>query len=488
MLFNSIQFIIFFIVVTVIYFLLPYKYRWLFLLVSSCAFYMAWKPIFIVLILFSTAVNYYLSLKINDEEDMSKKKLYLNIALFVSFGILFLFKYLTLINETFISIFSYANIKYPFSTIDILLPMGISFYTFQTLSYTIDVYRGIVKPEKAFLRLTLFVTFFPQLVAGPIERSDRLLPQLFRKRKFRLARAVDGVQIMIFGYFKKVVIADRLSIAVNTVYNNPQNYSGLYFFIATILFAFQIYCDFSAYSEIALGCAKVLGIELMENFQRPYFSKSIKEFWKRWHISLSTWFKDYLYIPLGGNRLGVPRKYFNLIITFLASGLWHGANWTFVIWGMLHGLYQIIGDVSAGIREKILKVTGLKNTYFLKLVQILTTFSLVCFAWIFFRANSINDAIYIIKNLFNDISNWLTIRYIYDTVTGMGLNLLEFIIAILSILILIICEFCERKEKLQSRLNRSSIIVNGSFYIFLIIIILTMGVYHNASQFIYFQF
>lgn len=449
---------------------------------------MAWKPIFILLILFSTAINYYLSLKINEEEDINKKKLYLNIALFMSLGILFLFKYLTLINETFISIFSYVNIKYPFSTIDILLPMGISFYTFQTLSYTIDVYRGTIKPEKGFLKLTLFVTFFPQLVAGPIERFDRLMPQFFGKRKFILARAVDGVQIMILGYFKKVVIADRLSIAVNTIYNNPQNYFGLHFFIATILFAFQIYCDFSAYSEIALGCAKVLGIELMENFQRPYFSKSIKEFWRRWHISLSIWFKDYLYIPLGGNRLGIARKYFNIFITFLASGLWHGANWTFVIWGMLHGLYQIIGDITAEVRKKILKATGLENTYFLKLVEILITFTLVCFAWIFFRANSIADAIYIIKNLFNDIYNWFTIRYIYDTVTNMGLNLLEFIIAILSILILMVCEFCGRKENLYLRLNRGSIIVKGGFYIFLVIIILTMGVYHNASQFIYFQF
>lgn len=449
---------------------------------------MVWKPIFILLILFSTAINYYLSLKINEEKDINKKKLYLNIALFVSLGILFLFKYLTLINETFISIFSYVNIKYTFSTIDILLPMGISFYTFQTLSYTIDVYRGTIKPEKGLLKLTLFVTFFPQLVAGPIERFDRLMPQFFGKRRFILARAVDGVQIMILGYFKKVVIADRLSIAVNTVYNNPQNYLGLHFVIATILFAFQIYCDFSAYSEIALGCAKVLGIELMENFQRPYFSKSIKEFWRRWHISLSIWFKDYLYIPLGGNRLGITRKYFNMFITFLASGLWHGANWTFVIWGMLHGIYQVIGDITAEVRKKILKAIGLENTYFLKLVQILITFTLVCFAWIFFRANSITDAIYIIKNLFNDIYNWFSIRYVYDTVTNMGLSLLEFIISILSILILIILEFCSRKESLYLRLNRGSIIVKGGFYIFLVIIILTMGVYHNASQFIYFQF
>lgn len=446
---------------------------------------MAWKPEFILLLLFSTAVNYYMSIKISHTNNKSKKKLYLKLSLFVSLGILFVFKYLTLINSTLISLFSYINVSYPFDAMNILLPMGISFYTFQTLSYTIDVYNGTIKPEKAFLKLTLFITFFPQLVAGPIERSDKLIPQLFRKRKFSIKRTIEGIQIMLLGYFKKVVIADRLSIAVNTVYNNPFEYSGLYLVIATVLFAFQIYCDFCGYSEIALGCAKILGIDLMRNFERPYFSKSIKEFWRKWHISLSTWFRDYIYIPLGGNK---NKKYLNLCITFLASGLWHGANWTFVIWGGLHGLYQIIGDITFKFRRKLIKTLRLEKIHILKIFQVIITFSLVCFAWIFFRANTIKDALYIAGHLFNDISQWTSIRYLYDVVISMGLSLLEFIIAIISILLLVWYEILSKNTDFYKGLNSGNVILRGIFYIALVVIILTMGVYHNASQFIYFQF
>lgn len=485
MLFNSIQFIIFFTLVVIIYFLSPYKYRWILLLISSCIFYMAWKPAYILLLLFSTIVNYHMSLKIYKTNSRIKKRFYLNIALFTSLGILFIFKYLTLINDSFAYVFSTFELDYPFSTLNIILPMGISFYTFQTLSYTIDVYKKQTVPEKGFLRLTLFVTFFPQLVAGPIERFDRLMPQLFRKRNFNIKRTIVGIQIMLLGYFKKVVIADRLAIAVNTIYNNTEFYSGLPFLIATILFAFQIYCDFCGYSEIALGCAKILGIELMGNFDRPYFSKSIKEFWRRWHISLSTWFRDYIYIPLGGNRKNKLKKYRNIFITFLASGLWHGANWTFVIWGMLHGIYQIIGDITFKYRIRLLKNLN-KNVSII--LQWFTTFALICFAWIFFRANTLGDAFYIATHLFTDFFDWFSIRYIYDTVTNMGLTLFEFIICTISIILLIIYEFLSRKVALYKRLNSMNALIRGAFYLILIIIILTMGVYHNASQFIYFQF
>lgn len=482
MVFNSVGFLIFFILVVSIYFLLAYKFRWLFLLASSCIFYMAWKPVYIFLILFSSAINYAMSLKINAAKDEIQKRNYLIISLSISLGILFIFKYLTLVNDTIFSLCSLVKINYPFETLNIILPMGISFYTFQTLSYTIDVYNGKIKPEKAFLKLLLFITFFPQLVAGPIERFDRLMPQLLKKRKFNIKRAINGVQIMLIGYFKKVVIADRLAIAVNTVYNRPQNYSGLYLFIATILFTFQIYCDFCGYSEIAIGCAKVFGIELMDNFNRPYLSKSIKEFWRRWHISLSAWLKDYIYIPLGGSRKGNIKKYINLIITFLASGLWHGANWTFVIWGLLHGLYQVIGEITFNFRQMI------KTSIKLKVLQVITTFSLVSFAWIFFRANTVSDAFYIITNLFNDITKWFTIRYVYGVVTSMGLTLFEFIIAFISILILIIYELLSIKMPLYKKINSSNVILKTIFYSALVIVILTMGVYHSESQFIYFQF
>lgn len=488
MVFNSVEFLIFFVLVVSIYFLLPYKFRWLFLLLSSCIFYMAWNPVYILLLLFSSAINYYISLKISISKDKNEMKSYLIIALSVSLGILFIFKYLTLVNDTIFSFFSFIKVKYPFESLNIILPMGISFYTFQTLGYTIDVYKGKIKPEKAFLKLVLFIIFFPQLVAGPIERFDRLMPQLFKKRKFNIKRAINGVQIMLLGYFKKVVIADRLAIAVNTVYNRPQNYSGLYLFIATILFTFQIYCDFCGYSEIAIGCAKVFGIELMDNFQMPYFSKSIKEFWRRWHISLSNWLRDYIYIPLGGSKYGKIKKNKNLLLTFLASGLWHGANWTFVMWGLLHGLYQVLGDFTFKIRKRIKITIKLNNTYILKLLQIFITFGLVSFAWIFFRANTVSEAFYIVTNLFKDFNKWFALRYIYDVVTNMGLNLFEFIIAFISVLILIIYELLSRKVPLYKKINNSNIILKTIFYAGLIIIILTMGVYHSESQFIYFQF
>lgn len=449
---------------------------------------MVWKPIYILLLLFSVLINYYFSLKIYHTDAVNQKRLYLNIALFVTLGLLFIFKYLNFINSSLTTLFSYVSVDYPFKSVDILLPMGISFYTFQTLSYTIDVYRNTIKPQKSFFKLALFITFFPQLVAGPIERSDRLLPQLFKKQPFSINRTIEGLQIMLIGYFKKVVIADRLSIIVNTVYNNAYNYSGLNYIIATVLFAFQIYCDFSAYSEIALGCAKILGIELMSNFDRPYFSKSIKEFWKRWHISLSTWFRDYLYIPLGGNRVGALRQKVNLLIVFLISGLWHGANWTFVIWGALHGLYQVIGNLMYKPRNKFISTFKLQDSFILKLLQILVTFGLTCFAWIFFRANTITDALYIVFHLFDDVSNWSNIRYLYNTVTHMGVNLFEFILAIALVIVLVIYEFLSRKSWVYERLNNSNAIVTGVFYISLVVCILTMGVYHNASQFIYFQF
>ncbi|MDU5081394.1 MBOAT family O-acyltransferase [uncultured Tissierella sp.] len=488
MLFNSVQFIIFFIVVTLVYYILPHRFRWVLLLVSSYYFYMAWKPVYILLILLCTIINYIAALIISKHKNQGIRKFWLVLSLGISFGVLFIYKYFSFLNDSLGNVFAYFNLNYPIGHFDILLPMGISFYTFQTLSYTIDVYRGDIKPEKNFFMLSLYVTFFPQLVAGPIERSDRLLPQLRKKAYFDIYRVLDGIKIMVIGFFKKIVIADRLAVAVNAVYNSPQDFSGIYYIIATILFAFQIYCDFSAYSEIALGAAKVLDIDLMRNFDRPYLSKSIQEFWRRWHISLSTWFRDYLYIPLGGNRVSKPRYYFNVLITFLLSGLWHGANWTFVIWGGLHGVYQIIAHMTKRVRSKVKSTLRLNNSFVLKLFQVIFTFTLVCFTWIFFRANSISDAIYIIENLFSDIDSWKDINYLYLVANNMGLSFFEFLLGIASIILLSIGELIARKRPLYLTLNNSNFIIEGSFYIILLLIILTMGVYFNANQFIYFQF
>lgn len=488
MLFNSIEFIVFFIIVTLIYYILPHRFRWVLLLISSYIFYMAWKPAYILLILLCTLVNYIAALVIEKYEHQSLRRFSLFLSLSISLGVLFVYKYFGFINESLRSIFTYLDFSYPLGHFDILLPMGISFYTFQTLSYTIDVYRREIEPERNFFRLSLYVSFFPQLVAGPIERSDRLLPQLKERAYFDIYRTLDGIKIMLIGFFKKIVVADRLAVAVNIVYNSPENYSGLYFIIATILFAFQIYCDFAGYSEIALGSAKVLGIDLMRNFERPYFSKSIREFWRRWHISLSTWFRDYLYIPLGGNRVSKPRYYLNTMVTFLLSGLWHGASWTFAIWGGLHGLYQIIGNMTKGIRSKFKSSLRLEGSLILKVFQVLFTFTLVSFTWIFFRANSLSDAAYIVRNLFSDMNMWKDVNYLYTVANNMGLNFFEFLVGILSVILLIIGEIFARKRPLYVSLGSSNFVIEGSFYIILLLIILTMGVYFNANQFIYFQF
>jgi D-alanyl-lipoteichoic acid acyltransferase DltB (MBOAT superfamily) len=451
---------------------------------------MAWKPEFILLIIFSTLVDYLVSIRMGQLKDQKKRKKYLAISLITNLGLLFFFKYLLFVNQTVSHIFDFFNYEYPISeTINILLPMGISFYTFQTLSYTIDVYKGKIKPEKHLGVFALYVSFFPQLVAGPIERSERLLPQLYKKHKFDLERIVQGLQLMLIGFFKKVVIADRVAVAVNRIYNQPNEYEGLYFIIATVLFAFQIFCDFSGYSDIAIGAAKVMGIDLMTNFKQPYFATSIRGFWSQWHISLSTWFRDYVYIPLGGSRVKVSRFYLNLFLVFLISGLWHGANWTFVIWGALHGFYQIFGHMTRPFRKKVLSLLYLDRIpRVVGLFQMIITFGLVCFAWIFFRANSLVDANYMVRNLLSDYHLWLDIGYVYEVITNLGVSLLELVVIGISILVLILIEWLSIKAPIYERLARTNFVFRWSFYYIILMLILTMGVYNDAAEFIYFQF
>ena len=482
MIFNSYEFIVFFITTALIYFATPKKAKWLVLLVSSYIFYMAWRTELIVLIIFSTFINYFFAGRIYKQTDKAKRKRSLIICLIVNFGLLFVFKYLTFATNTFDYIFNLVGMDYKMREFDIILPMGISFYTFQASAYTIDVYRGDIKPEKNFLRFSLFITFFPQLVAGPIERTKNLLPQFYENHKFDLQRVYYGVQIMLYGFFKKVVIADRVAVAVNAVYNNVGNHGGLGYIIATILFAFQIYCDFSGYSDIAKGAAKVLGFNLMDNFRSPYLSKGIKEFWRRWHISLSTWFMDYVYIPLGGNRGSKVRSLFNLFATFLISGLWHGANWTFVCWGALHGIYMIIGRLLGGLKG------NKKGNILTNAIKCVFTFAIVTFGWIFFRANTVSDAFYIISNLFNDIGNWTSLSYIYSTVTTIGLNVAELFVVGGSIMLLVLMEIISGEKQVFDYFRCKPYIVNVAFMAMLCSIILTMGVFYNAGEFIYFQF
>jgi D-alanyl-lipoteichoic acid acyltransferase DltB (MBOAT superfamily) len=338
MLFTSLEFLIFFPIVVALYFGCPYRYRWLLLLAANYYFYAAWKLEYIFLLLASTLISYITAILMVKPENQAKRTGLLVIGLIANLGILFAFKYFNFVNDSLRIAFNQFNLIYNVPMFQALLPVGISFYTFQSLGYTIDVYRGKLEPERHLGRFALFVSFFPQLLAGPIERASNMLPQFYEKFDFDEARVSSGLRLILWGLFKKIVIADRLGLYVNAVYNSPSDWEGWPVFLATYFFAFQIYCDFSGYSDIAIGAARVMGFNLMENFRRPYFAQSPSEFWRRWHISLSSWFRDYLYIPLGGSRVSVPRWYLNLMIVFLVSGLWHGAAWTFVIWGGLHGL------------------------------------------------------------------------------------------------------------------------------------------------------
>ncbi len=368
----------------------------------------------------------------------------------------------------------------------VLLPVGISFYTFQTLSYTIDVYRGDTKVEKRLINFALYVSFFPQLVAGPIERSTRLLPQFDKEVEFDYRRVTDGLKLMLWGMFKKVVIADTLAKLVNPVYGNPTDYQGPALTAATIFFAFQIYCDFSGYSDIAIGAAEVMGIELMQNFDRPYSSKSIREFWRRWHISLSTWFRDYLYIPLGGNRVSIYRHYINLTIVFFLCGLWHGASWTFVIWGLLHGSYMIISRITEKPRELLAQITGIEKVPIVQnAFKVSITFALTCFAWIFFRAQTLSDAWYIVSNI---PSGW---GQLFRQENLSGLYILNtpvaFFIAIILIIILEIAQFFQGRCVVREVLRSRPIWLRWSLYYIAVLSILLFG-NPEGQDFIYFQF
>lgn len=488
MLFNSAHFAIFFPIVIALYFIIPHRFRWVLLLGASYYFYMASKPEYILLIILSTCIDYYASIRMGRETEKKKRKKYLYLSLFSNLGLLMVFKYFNFFNDTLKHIFTSFNLSYGVPKFSLLVPMGISFYTFQTLSYTIDVYRGVRKPEKHFGIFALYVSFFPQLVAGPIERSEKLLPQFYEKHRFDYKRVTDGLKRMMWGFFKKLVIADRASILVKAVYDDPTKFKGLPLVIATVVFAFQIYCDFSAYSDIAIGSAKIMGFDLMENFRSPYFSKSIKEFWSRWHISLSSWFKDYLYIPLGGNRVSVPRYYFNMFIIFLVSGLWHGANWTYVVWGALHGTYMVLGEILKPIKKKAVKFLKLEKVPILhNFIRMCITFGLVCFAWIFFVAENLGDAVYVVKNIGYGASQWINVAYVKSTLSSLGLDKVGITVLVMSIIFMEIVQGISLKKNVIDMFSRRPIWIRWAFYYVMIVVIFLFGVF-TETKFLYFQF
>ncbi len=498
MLFNSYQFLLFFPIVTLIYFVIPKKIKHIWLLVASYYFYMCWNALYVILLLFTTAVTFLFGIlmdRIEHKEWPAKKitkhkKWYVAGSFVLNLAVLFYFKYTNFAIETLNSLLATIHVNLTINKFDILLPVGISFFTFQALSYTMDLYRGEIYAEKNFFRYALFVSFFPQLVAGPIERSKNLLKQLATPAKFKFDNLREGLLLMIYGFFLKIVLADRISIFVDTVYGDTQMYGGVYLIVATVLFAFQIYCDFAGYSTIAMGASKILGIQLMENFNAPYLAVSVTDFWRRWHISLSTWFKDYLYIPLGGNRYGKARKHVNKMIVFLASGLWHGAEWSYVIWGGVNGIYQVIGECLMPIRDKLVQVFHLKReTFSHKIYRIIGTFILVDFSWIFFRASNIQQAIDVVKSIFTVYNPWILFD---DSLYNCGLGRKDFNVMLISLLILVLMDvFKNRGIKVRLKIMEQEYWFRWFFIVAAITLILIFGIWGNAyeaSSFIYFQF
>lgn len=508
MLFNTPQYLLFLPIVVVIYYCLPQKVRYIWLLTASYYFYMQWNSLYVILLFFCTLLTYTcariienLRVHREDKQNDYRQKICLAICILLNLGILGFFKYFNFGISWLNSLLAYIHINEIDWNHDILLPVGISFYTLQALGYLIDVYRGDIYAEKNFMRYALFVSFFPQLVAGPIERSKNLLVQLHTPKSFQYENLRKGLLLVLWGLFLKMVIADRAAIIVDTVYGNSKVYQGFYIIVATVFFAIQIYCDFYGYSTIARGSALIMGIHLMDNFNAPYYAKSVKEFWQRWHISLSGWFRDYLYIPLGGNRIGMLRKECNLLVVFAVSGLWHGASLAFILWGILNGIYQVIGDMSfvikkniENVKEKWMKYAETKERYVeiqfsTKLFQTIFTFMLVTFAWLFFRAGGGKAAIEILKNMVS-VNNWFIFfdGSLYEL--GVAKNYMN--VLLISILLLFIVDFHKYHGKdIANVLLRQGWCFRVISIMLLIFTILLYGCYgelYDTQQFIYFQF
>jgi D-alanyl-lipoteichoic acid acyltransferase DltB (MBOAT superfamily) len=487
MVFNSLHFLVFFPLVTLGYFLLAHRFRWVWLLAASCYFYMAFIPAYILILLFTIAVDFWVALRLQHMRGRARKWM-LVVSLAANIGVLAIFKYFYFIDQNLEAAARFLGWNYSLTTLSIILPIGLSFHTFQSMSYIIEVYRGNQAPARHIGRYALYVMYYPQLVAGPIERPQNLLHQLEAEHRFEYTRVRDGFQQMLWGMFKKVVIADQLATTVDLVYGNPGAHSSAALVVATALFAVQIYCDFSGYSDIAIGASRVMGINLMQNFRQPYFSASIAEFWRRWHISLSTWFRDYVYVALGGNRVGRVRQAMNLVVVFLVSGIWHGANWTFVVWGALHACYLVFGMATARARERWSALVGLTRWPTLRrCVGVFVTFTLVCVAWVFFRAASLADAWYIASHLTNTLPaelGALASPWALGTFLS-GLRISKY--TLLAIVALFAADALLQRRTLHEWLNTSPTALRWLLYYAASIGVL-LRFDTDAKQFIYFQF
>ena len=522
MLFNSIHFLLFFPIVLLIYQIVPDRVKYLWLLAASYYFYMSWNARYALLILLSTAITYVSGLLLERENPRetgdtapatpdakraaeatpdtgraaahlthsTRRKLIVAASFTLNLAILFYYKYFNFALRLVARVLAFAGISLNVPVFDIMLPVGISFYTFQALSYTMDVYRGEIYAEKNFFRYALFVSFFPQLVAGPIERSKNLLKQLAVPHKLKLANMREGLLLMLWGYFLKIVLADRIAVFVDHVYGNYQDFGGCYLIAATVLFAVQIYCDFAGYSTIAMGAALFLGVRLMENFNAPYLSTSVAEFWRKWHISLTSWFRDYLYFPLGGSRKGKARKYLNKLIVFLVSGLWHGASLSFVAWGGLNGLYQIAGEILTPARQRLAGVLHIdRESLGFKLAQTALTFVFVDFAWIFFRADSLRDSVKIVLSIAKIHNPWI---FWNGTLYECGLDQRNFLLMLCGIGLLLFADFWKRRGVvIREVIMRQDYWVRCVVIDAAVVALLVWGMWgstYDTANFIYFQF
>ncbi len=492
MLFNSLEFIVFFPLVAAFYFMLPHRFRWMLLLVASYYFYMCWNCKYVVLLLFTTLVSYICGIGLHKARKQGVRSLLLVLSLLIIIGVLFFFKYFNFFGNSLNNLFSRWNLFIRIPAFHYLLPIGISFYTFQAVSYIIDVYRDTTKPEYHPGRYALFISFFPKLIAGPIDRAQNLLPQISGKAEIDYVRIRDGLALALWGFFKKVVVAERVAEYVNLVYDNPSSYQGPHFLVATLFYTVQIYCDFSGYTDIARGSAKILGFDLLPNFRRPYLASTIRDFWQRWHITLSNWFRDYVFLPssfsfsykISKNRVLFLKKdvfiyIAAIVITWFLTGLWHGANWTFIIWGGLFGLYLIVANRTKSLRRKFNKVTRLDRSPVLAgIVSIVTTNILVAFNWIFFRANTVRDAFYIIGKM-------------PSMKLDRPLNLfsfkVDFYISVVLIIFLMAVEIMDEKYDLYAQILKKPAAIKWALATVISLAIFVLGIWGSAD-FLYFQF
>ena len=486
MLFNSATFVIFFPVVTLLYFILPYKYRNLLLLLASCFFYMFFKPIYILILFFTIIIDYYAGILIENAEG-PRRKFFLSWSLVANIGVLAIFKYYNFINENISDLLHLAGVKNPIPYLTILLPIGLSFHTFQAMSYTIEVYRGNQKSERNFLTYALYVMFYPQLVAGPIERPQNVIHQFYEKHDFDPARVASGLRLMLLGFFKKIVIADCMALVVNNVYDHPSGQNGLTYLIGSIFFALQIYFDFSGYSDIARGTARVMGFELMLNFNRPFFAHKLSDYWRRWHISLYSWFNDYLFTPVSISlrEWGKWAIIVSILITFSTSGLWHGAAWTYVIWGLMHGIGLSIETLTKKPFKKIRKSLG--EFYYNNLTRIITLI-FVLSTFIVFRAANIHSVFTIFHSIITDLVPSI-IRHKHGFLMGLGLDTyspLVIIAVFIGAIVMLFAEYAFSLMKVRSMFF-SSPALRMTTYFLLVYAILFLG-YFGEMQFIYFQF